>query len=188
MLSHHGRQIELFTTKQTTRAMLFRPHRQLTFANFESRPGSVHARSAAARFASSEGIVYGEPVLILAGRKGAGKTHLLHAAANLARSNERIQDVITISAVRLTEEVQRATEYGDLPSWLTRFSGEDFLAIDDVDDLYFRAVVSEFVVKVLQLRVASRRRTLLSATLTAAQDTTCALNTFLNHQTAIRLI
>ena len=168
--------------------MLFNPHRQMTFANFESRPGSVHARSAGARFASCQGIVCCEPVLILAGRKGAGKTHLLHATANLARSNEHVHSDITISANRLGEEIQRAGEYGDLPCWLKRFSGADFLAVDDVDDFFCRPVAADFLLQVLRLRADSRRRTLLSATLTTAQEKACALNTFLNHQTAVRLI
>ena len=77
--------------------MLFRSNRQMTFANFESRPGNVHARSAAGWFASCRGTVSCEHILVLAGRKGAGKTHLLHATANRIRSNETIHGDITIS-------------------------------------------------------------------------------------------
>ncbi|MFZ4481000.1 MAG: DnaA ATPase domain-containing protein [Rhodoferax sp.] len=160
----------------------------MTFANFESRPGNVHARSAALWFASCRGTVCCEHILILADRKGVGKTHLLHATANLIRSNKTIHGDITLSAGRLAEEVQRATEYDDLPCWSNRLASEDFLAIDDVDDRFCRVEVADFLLEVLRLRLDSRRRTVLSATLTMAQDVSCPLNTFLNRQTAVRLI
>ena len=187
-MSQHGRQIDLSTTKQKAGVMLFRPNRQMTLANFESRPGNVHARSAAGWFASCRGTFCCEHILILAGCKEAGKTHLLHATANRIGSNETIRGGITISAGRLAEEVQRAIEYDDLPCWSRRFASEDFLAVDDVDDLFCRVEVADFLLEVLRLRLDSRRRTLLSATLTTAQDVSCPLNTFLNRQTAVRLI
>lgn len=169
--------------------MLFPPQRHLTFAKFESRPGSVHARSACAQFGMRDGIAWQEPILILAGRPGAGKTHLLHATANLAKSNAHIRSGITISAQRLAEEVQRATDFGDLPFWRDRFVREDFLAIDDVDDLFGSRTGSDnFLLDVLRLRGGANRRTLVSATLTTTLDSPCPLNTFLNHQRAVRLL
>jgi chromosomal replication initiation ATPase DnaA len=169
--------------------MLFLPQRHLTFAKFESRPGSVRARSASAQFAMRAGIAWQEPILILAGRPGAGKTHLLHATANLAKRNDHIRSGITLSARRLAEEVQRATDFGDLPFWRDRFVGEDFLAVDDVDDLFgSRAGGANFLLDVLRLRGDANRRTLVSASLSTALDSPCPLNTFLNHQRAVRLL
>jgi len=169
--------------------MLFPPQRRLTFATFASRPGSVHARSASAQFAMRAGIAWQEPILILAGRPGAGKTHLLHATANLAKGNAHIRSGITISARRLAEEVQRATEFSDLPFWRDRFVGEDFLAVDDVDDLFGgRAGGDSFLLDVLRFRGDANRRTLVSASLSTAPDNPCPLKTFLNHQRAVRLL
>ncbi len=168
--------------------MLFPPQRHLTFAKFESRPGSVHARSACAQFAMRSGIAYSEPILILAGRPGGGKTHLLHATANLAKGNQAIRSGITISSRRLAEEVQRATVFGDLHIWRDRFAREDFLAIDDVDTLFGRSGAATFLLEVLRLRVEAKRRTLVSASLSIAPDIPCPLNTFLNHQRAVRLL
>jgi chromosomal replication initiation ATPase DnaA len=168
--------------------MLFNPQRRFDFSSFESRKGSVHARAAAARFATRKGIVFGEPILILAGRTGAGKTHLLNATANLAKSNEYIHSSSTLSAHRMAEEVQRAIEYGDLPWLLDRFGTDDFLAIDDVDDLFSYQEAEKFLLKVLEIRVVAKRRTLLSATLSTAGQPDCALNTFLNDHVAVSLI
>lgn len=169
--------------------MLFPSQRHLTFATFESRPGSVHARSACGQFAMRAGIAWQEPILILAGRSGAGKTHLLHATANLAKGNDHIRSGITISSQRLAKEVQRATDFDDLPFWRDRFVGEDFLAIDDVDDLFgSRAGADSFLLDVLRLRGDANRRTLVSASLSTAPDNPGPLNTFLNHQRAVRLL
>jgi chromosomal replication initiation ATPase DnaA len=169
--------------------MLFPPQRHLPFATFESRRGSVHARSACAQFAMRAGIAWQEPVLVLAGRPGAGKTHLLHATANLAKGNGHIHSGITISAQRLADEVQRATDFGDLRFWRDRFVREDFLAVDDVDDLFgSRAGGDNFLLDVLRLREDANRRTLVSASLSTALDNPCSLNTFLNHQRAVRLL
>ena len=168
--------------------MLFPPQRHFTFAKFESRPGSIHARSASAQFAMRSGIVHQEPILVLAGRPGAGKTHLLHASANLFKANTDIHSVITISSQRLAEEVQRATVFGDLHIWRDRFANEDFLAIDDVDAIFGRSDVAIFLLEVLFLRGEAKRRTLVSASLSSAPDIPCPLNTFLNHQRAVRLL
>ncbi len=168
--------------------MLFRPQHQLTFANFQSRPGSIHASSASAMFASRAGIAHRESILILAGRPGSGKTHLLHAAANLTKKNQSIRSGITICAQRLHEEVTHAIHYGDLPDWTARFSREDFLAIDDIHDVYGQPAAADFLLNVLKCRAAAHRRTLLSAALSVAPDNPCSLVTFLNHQRAVRLL
>lgn len=169
--------------------MLFPPQRHLTFTTFESRPGSVRARSACAQFSMREGIAWQEPILILAGRPGSGKTHLLHATANLAKRNPYIRSGVTISAQRLADEVLRATDFGDLSAWRHRFAQEDFLAVDDVDELYgSRAECDNFLLDVLRLREDANRRTLVSLSLSHTLDCQCPLNTFLNHQRAVRLL
>jgi chromosomal replication initiation ATPase DnaA len=170
------------------RYMLFPPQRHLTFAKFDSRPGSVHARSASAQFAMRSGIAYQEPILVLAGRLGAGKTHLLHATANLAKSNTGIHSVITISSRRLAEEVQRATAFDDLHIWGERFASEGFLGIDDVDDIFGHGDAASFLLEVLRLRANANLRTVVSASLSSAPDIPCPLITFLNHQRAVRLL
>jgi chromosomal replication initiation ATPase DnaA len=168
--------------------MLFLPQRQLTFANFQCRPGSVRARGACAGFVLGEGTAYREPVLILAGPPGSGKTHLLHAAANFSKTHQDEDSTSsTLTALRLAEEVHRALEFRDLPIWMNRFAAEDFLAIDDVDHLLHDSTASDFLLKVLQIRSSKRRKTLLTSGLSTIPSPACQLNSFLNHQTAVRL-
>jgi chromosomal replication initiation ATPase DnaA len=168
--------------------MLFNAQRQLTFASFKSKPSSMSARSACAQFATRQGIAHGEPLLMLAGCAGSGKTHLLHATANLAKGNDAIRSSSTLSAHRLIDEVQRACFFGDLPFWRTRFASVDWLAIDDVDDLFGQPVASDFLLQVLQLRCDARRRTLLTASLSRMPSADSALTLFLNPHAAVRLI
>ena len=169
-------------------AMLFPPQRHLTFAKFESRPGSVHARSASAQFAMRSGISYQEPILLLAGRPSSGKTHLLHAISNLVKRNTYVHSGITISSQRLAEEVQRANAFGDLHIWRERFASEHFLGIDVVDDIFGHGDVASLLLEVLRLRANAILRTIVSASLSSAPDIPCPLNTFLNHQRAVRLL
>lgn len=168
--------------------MLFRPNRHLTFSRFESRASSIRARSASAHFAMRQGICYQEPMLILAGRSSAGKTHLLHATANLAMANAYIRSGTTINAKRLAEEVQRATKYGDLRVWLDRFAQEDFLGVDDVDELFGHVEAANFLLEVLHRRSNANLRTVVSVTLSVVPGIPCPLNTFLDHQRAEMLL
>lgn len=168
--------------------MLFNAQRLLTFASFKSRPGSVRARAACAQFATRQGIAYGEPLLMLAGCAGSGKTHLLHATANLAKGNDAIRSSSTLSAHRLADEVQRAHYFNDVAVWRTRFASVEWLAIDDVDDLFGQPVAGDFLLQVLRMRCDTRRRTLLTATLSRLPGADCALTDFLNPHAAVRLM
>ncbi len=177
-----------WTFNQSSNTMLFRPQRHMTFLNFEKRPGSIEARSVCAGFANCCGKSFWDPILILAGRPGAGKTHLLHATANLVKKNLSIQSSTTISSRRLAEEVQRCKEFDDLHVRRDRFGSEDFLAVDDVDDLFGHAYAEDFLLEVLRMREDQNLRTLLSASLTTALNISCPLNTFLDSQSAVRLL
>ena len=91
---------------------------------------------------------------------------MLHASANLARQrHDGHWRSSTLSAWRLAEEVQRCLQYRDLPLWLNRFAREDFLAIDDMDDIAHHSAGADFLFKLLELRSHARRRSLLTASL-----------------------
>ena len=57
-------------------AIALRPNRHLTFCTFDYRLSALEARVAAAKYVM-QGRSYGVSALVLAGRKGSGKTHLL---------------------------------------------------------------------------------------------------------------
>ena len=166
--------------------MLFRPNRYQTLGNFQSRPGSVHARAAGIRYTHGA-YLYEQPVLILAGLSGTGKTHLLNASAHQAMKNEYLDSCSTLSARRLANTLLQATEFGDLPFWMGRFTCEDFLALDDVDDVFGWPEASALVLELLQARAVKRHRTLLALTLQRRRNVTCPLEDFLETQSAVRL-
>lgn len=168
--------------------MLFRPNRHYTFANFESRPGNRLARTMGIVYADACGVTPECSVLLLAGRPGAGKTHLLHAAVNRAKGNENIRRSSILSSHRLLEELVTAESYDDLPQLLDRWCEDDLLAIDDIDDLFAHRDWANVVLELLQARKAQRKRSLLTLSLTKAPEIVGPLTDFLNQRRAYALI
>ena len=166
--------------------MLFRPQRLLTFANFASRPGSVHARAEGIRLATCR---YPSPfpLLILAGRERTGKTHLMHAIANMAKNNEFVRSTIVLSGLRFAEEVQTGIAFGDLSHMVDRFAKEDLLAVDDVDELIYRPKVGSVLLEILLARAARKKRSVLTITLTTSTEANTPLSEYLDYQPAVRL-
>ena len=77
--------------------MLFRPDRRLTLDSFFPRMGNQRARAAGIQFIGAQ---QAQPdTLIVVGRQGSGKSHLLHALANYAKKNEVIHSIACMTAV-----------------------------------------------------------------------------------------
>lgn len=166
--------------------MLFHPKRLLTLNSFVPRKSNQSARAAGIWFIAAE---QASPnTLIVAGRPGSGKTHLLHALANFAKSNEAIHSIACLSAVQFAEEVMRGGFYGDLDKVLHRYGRESLLAIDDVDRLLYQTEAANALLHVLRMRNARKKRTLLSATLSLGPRVDHPLSAFLDYQPAVRLI
>jgi chromosomal replication initiation ATPase DnaA len=168
--------------------MLFRPNRQYTFANFESRPGNRIARAMSIAYANACGVTPECSVLLLAGRPGAGKTHLLHAATNKGKGNENIRRSSVLSCHRLLEELVTAESYGDLPQLLGRWREDDLLAIDDIDDVLAHRTWADVVLELLQARITRRKRSLLTLTLSKVNGIAGPLSDFLNQRRAYALL
>lgn len=168
--------------------MLFRPNRCYTFANFESRLGNRVARAMSIAYANACGVTPECSVLLLAGRPGAGKTHLLHAAVNKAKSNEYIRQSSILSGQRLLEEMVIAESYGDLTQLLGQLGEDDLLAIDDIDGVFPYPDWTEVILELLKTRIAQRKRSLLTLTLSKAVGISCPLSEFLNERHCCALI
>lgn len=166
--------------------MLYRPKRHLTLASFVPREGNQHARAAGIQFIGAE---QAQPAtLIVAGRPGSGKTHLLHALANFAKQNVAIHSISCMTALQFAEEVMRASLCGDLADVLRFYANEGLVAIDDIERLFYQPEVASALLQLLQVRQVEKRRTLLSATMSLATPASHPLNDFLDHQPAVRLI
>jgi chromosomal replication initiation ATPase DnaA len=166
--------------------MLFRPQRHLTFANFASRPGSIDARAEGIRLATRRHSST-VPLLLLAGREGTGKTHLLHAIVNLAQEYGSIRSSLVLSSFRFAEEVHKGIEFGDLCLLIARFAREDLLAIDDADQLFCRPEAAHTLLKILRARALGKKRSVLTLTLSASMKSDSPLSEFLDSQLAVRL-
>ena len=166
--------------------MLFRPRRHLTLSSFIPHRGNQHARAAGIRFVDAEKSLI--DTLIVAGRPGSGKTHLLHALANFAKHNEAITSIACLSAMQFADEVMRGGYYGDLDVVLRRYASEGLLAIDDIERFFFLPEIATALLQVMQMRQVGKRRTLLTTTLCIASAPPHPLVEFLDHQPAVRLI
>ena len=166
--------------------MLYHPRRNWTLASFVPRPSSQHARAAGIRFVDQE---CPEPIaLVLAGPPGSGKTHLLHALAQHARSNIRIGSVACLSATQWTQEVASGLHFADLDRVLQSFTCQDLLALDDADRLLGIPPAQEAFLQLLHERKARGLRTLLTATIYSASPINVQpFCDFLARQVAVRL-
>lgn len=167
--------------------MLYRPKRNLTLGSFKPGPRNAWARAACIDF-----ILAVRPqcpgILVVAGRPQTGKTHLLHAATHLAKTTEHLRAHSIVSHRVFADEVDRALQiYGDLPAVIKRFAAQDFFAIDDADELIHRNEAAGALLQLLELRTASNKRTLLSATLACPISAATPLGDFIDQQWAVRL-
>ena len=166
--------------------MIFSPKRLLTLSTFLPRKGNQLARAAGIEFIGAS-----QPspdVLIVAGPPGSGKTHLLHALANFAKRNAVLHSIACLSAVQFADEVAHGLLYGDLDEVLGRYAAEGLVAIDDVDRICYQPEIADALFKVIQMRQARKKRTLLTATLSLSDSSKHPLMQFLDHQPAVRLI
>jgi len=169
--------------------MLFRPNRHYTFASFRPRAGNCLARARSIAYSNACGVSMDCALLLLAGRPGSGKTHLLHATVNKAYANENIRSSSILSSRRLLEELVTAESYyDDLPQLLARWREDDLLAIDDIDDLFAHRVWADVLLGLLQERIALRKRSVVTLTLSKAPDIPGPLCDFINQRRAYALI
>lgn len=175
-----------FVNKVKVLHMLYHPRREWTLASFLPRRNSQHARAAGIRFVAQQ---RPPPItLVMAGPPGSGKTHLLHALAQHARSNPAINCMACLSAKQWAQEVAAGLYFGDGHKVMQHFAQQHLLALDDVDFLWGLQDAHQAFAQLLRTRQAQGLRTLLTATLYPATSHNpqplCAL---LAEQAAVRL-
>ncbi len=166
--------------------MLFSPKRHLTLTSFVPGKGNQHARAAGIQFIGAEQTL--PNVLLVAGRPGSGKSHLLHALANFAKQNRAIRSITFLSAIQFADEIMRAYFYRDLSAVIRNFAKGGVLAVDDVDRLLHQPVIADALLEIMQLRQAINCRTLLTVTMCLAPAEPHRINEFLGNQPTVKLI
>ena len=166
----------------------FYPDRHLTLASFIPRKGNQQARAGGIQFICSR---RAQPdILIVVGRSGSGKSHLLHALANFAKAHGETYSIACMSAVQFAEEVMCGQFYDDLGDVLSHYTRAHFLAVDDVDQILHQPAVADILLALMRIRMRQNRgqRTLLAFTMYRAPTVQHPLADFLDKQLAVRLL
>lgn len=165
--------------------MLFRPNRHFTLGNFISSRANQYARATGAWFINAR-----RPrpsTLLMTGPAGSGKSHLLHALANFARQNEAIRSMACMDVQQFASEMKYGCFYHDLDAVLDRFAAEDLLAIDNVDRVSQQDESAALLVRLMQMRQARNKRTLLTARTPEPQVESSPLAALLRALPTVRL-
>lgn len=102
---------------------------QYTFQNFVVAENNRFAYAASWAVAERPGEAY-NPLLIY-GRSGLGKTHLLHAIGNFVCQHSNMQ-VVYVTAEQCADDVINAVRYDQFTQTRKRYQQVDMLLLDDV--------------------------------------------------------
>ncbi|HLF31957.1 MAG TPA: chromosomal replication initiator protein DnaA [Xanthomonadales bacterium] len=100
------------------------------FNNFVQGKSNELAFAAAQQVAQKPGQAYNP--LLLYGGTGLGKTHLLHAAGNLVREQNRDTRVIYLHSERFVSEMIQSLRHGSIESFKQHYRTAGALLIDDI--------------------------------------------------------
>jgi chromosomal replication initiator protein len=104
------------------------PH--YTFESFVEGKSNQLGKAAAMQVAQNPGRAYNP--LLLYGGTGLGKTHLMHAAGNLMRSQKADVNVMYLRSEQFVSGMVRALQQKDMDDFKRRFRSVDALLIDDI--------------------------------------------------------
>ena len=113
-----------------------------SFETFITTPSNRQARTAAEKVCRFPGGVSRNP-LVLYGKYGTGKTHLLHAMATSFL--EKGLSVICVSAHQLVKDLVESIRSGDEKPFEETYQKADVVLIDDLHELAHKDTTQEFV-------------------------------------------
>jgi chromosomal replication initiator protein len=101
-----------------------------TFANFVEGKSNQLAKAAAQQVAENPGRAY-NPLFIYGG-VGLGKTHLMHAVANMMRAKNSQARVAYVHSERFVGDMVKALQHNTINEFKTAYRTLDALLIDDI--------------------------------------------------------
>ena len=101
-----------------------------TFANFVEGKSNQLAKAAAQQVGENPGRAY-NPLFIYGG-VGLGKTHLMHAVANMMRENKPEARVAYVHSERFVSDMVKALQHNTINEFKTAYRTLDALLIDDI--------------------------------------------------------
>ncbi len=116
--------------KHAEQLIPFAANPKYTFDNFVVGNSNKFAHAAALAVAESPATAYNP--LFLYGGAGLGKTHLMHAIANYAKSNNPELNVVYVSSEKFTNDLINAIQYDKRNEFREKYRSVDLLLVDDV--------------------------------------------------------
>ncbi|HEU0224959.1 MAG TPA: chromosomal replication initiator protein DnaA [Steroidobacteraceae bacterium] len=103
---------------------------EFTFASFVEGKSNQLARAAALQVGENPGLAY-NPLFIYGG-VGLGKTHLMHAIANLIRERRPAARIAYVHSERFVSDMVRALQHNTIAEFKQTYRTLDALLIDDI--------------------------------------------------------
>jgi hypothetical protein len=138
-----------------------------TFDRFVLGGVNELAATAARRAAESPGHTYNP--LVICGRSGSGKTHLLHAIAQYSTALEPDLSVMIETAEAVAERVTHGIARGDLEPLAAAYSGLDLLLVDEVERISGMVRTQEELVGIATRMAEEGRQLVLASDLSPAE-------------------
>ncbi|KAA3606394.1 MAG: chromosomal replication initiator protein DnaA [Calditrichaeota bacterium] len=102
-----------------------------TFDTFVEGSSNQYAKAASLAVAEAPGKTRFNP-LVIYGKSGLGKTHLLHAIGNLALETHKVRNVTYLSSETFTNEFIKAIQKGKVTDFSSVYRNVDLLLLDDI--------------------------------------------------------
>lgn len=102
-----------------------------TFDTFVEGSSNQYAKAASLAVAEAPGKTRFNP-LVIYGKSGLGKTHLLHAIGNLALETHKVRNVTYLSSETFTNEFIKAIQKGKVADFSSVYRNVDLLLLDDI--------------------------------------------------------
>ncbi|MCC7429979.1 chromosomal replication initiator protein DnaA [bacterium] len=114
----------------TTKAH-FNLNEKYTFENFIEGSSNQYAKAASVAVAEAPGKTRFNP-LVIYGKSGLGKTHLIQAIGNFALQNGKIKNLVYLSSETFTNEFIKAIKIGKIAEFNAIYRNVDLLLVDDI--------------------------------------------------------
>ncbi len=136
-----------------------RPNPEMTFDTFVPAPANKFAFAAATKVANHPGHSYNP--LFVSGPPGLGKTHLLHAVANITQSHE--ETTLLVSAEQFVTEFVSSAREKQASKFEQRYRSAQVLIIDDLQFLCGKQRSEESFFNTCAVLLRESRQVVLSA-------------------------
>lgn len=139
-----------------------RLNQNFTFANFVSGRANKFARGVGLQAAEHPGMPNNNP-LVIVGREGLGKTHLLHAIGNQMRKANPVARIKYAHSLSFVDAVFFAYRNMKFDAFRQRFHSLDLLLLDDIQCLNGKSHSQEELLRVFNALIGNRKQIVVTS-------------------------